>query len=52
MNDIRQTEIHTREPLVPEPSVFETEMAPEELKRHKSPGVDQISAELIKEWVE
>ena len=26
-NDIRQTEIHTAEPLVPEPSVSEVEMA-------------------------
>ena len=31
-----------------EPSVFEFEMAFEKLKRHKSPGIDQISAELIK----
>jgi len=49
MNDIRQTEIHTAEPLLPKPSVFEFEMANEELKRHKPPGVDQIPAELIKE---
>jgi len=48
VNDIRQTEIHTAEPLVPEPSVFEFEIATEELKRHKSPVVDQIPAELIK----
>jgi hypothetical protein len=26
-NDVRQTEIHTAEPLVPEPSAFEFEMA-------------------------
>jgi len=49
MNDIRQTEIHTAEPLVPEPSVFEFETVNEGLKGHKSPGVDQIPAELIKE---
>ena len=35
-NDVRQTEIHTADPLVPEPSAFEFEMADEELKRHKS----------------
>jgi hypothetical protein len=27
VNDLRQTEIHTAEPLVPEPNVFEVEMA-------------------------
>jgi hypothetical protein len=48
VNDVRQTEIHTAQPLVPEPSAFEVEMAAEKLKRHKSPGTDQIPAELIK----
>jgi hypothetical protein len=43
-NDVRQTEIHTAEPLVTEPSAFEVEMAVEELKRHKAPGTDQIPA--------
>ena len=33
---------------MPEPSVFEVELAIEKLKNHKSPGIDQISAELIK----
>jgi hypothetical protein len=47
-NDVRQTEIHTVEPLLPEPSVFEVEMAIEKLKRYKSPGIDQIPAEFIK----
>ena len=46
-NDVRQTEIHTAEPVVPEPSAFEVEMAIEKLKRYKSPGTDQIPAELI-----
>ena len=27
VNDVRQTEIHTAEPLVPEPSAFESELA-------------------------
>jgi hypothetical protein len=40
--------VHTAEPLVPEPSAFEVELAIEKLKRHKSPGTDQIPAELIK----
>ena len=47
-SDRRRTEIHTAEPLVPEPSAFEDELATEKLKRHKSPGIDQIPAELIK----
>jgi hypothetical protein len=47
-NDVRQTEIHTAEPLVPEPSDSEVEIAIEKLKRHRSPGIDQIPAELIK----
>jgi len=40
--------MHTAESLVPEPSAFEVEEAIEKLRRHKSPGVDQIPAELIK----
>ena len=31
VNDVRQTEIHTAEPLVPAPSAFEVKMAIEEL---------------------
>jgi len=48
VNDIRQIEIHTAEPLVPEPRAFEDEMAIEKLIRHKSPGIDQIPPEWIK----
>jgi hypothetical protein len=48
INDVRQTEVHTAESLVPGPSTFEIEMAIGKLKRHKSPGIDQIPAELIK----
>jgi len=47
-SDVRQIEIHTAEPLVPKLRVFEVEMALEKLKSHKSPGIDQIPAELIK----
>ena len=39
---------HTAEPLVTDPSAFEIELAIEKLKSHKSPGSDQIPAELIK----
>ena len=47
INNVRQTEIHTPESLVPEPSAFEFEMAIGKLKGHKSPRSDQIPAELI-----
>jgi len=45
----RQTEIYTTEPLVPEPIAFEVKMAIEQLKSHKSPRIDQVPAEMIKE---
>ena len=48
VNDVRQTELHTSEPLVPELSAFELEFAIEKLKSNKSPGIDQIPAELSK----
>jgi hypothetical protein len=41
-------DIHTAEPLVPEPSLVEVEIAIGKLKSYKSPGADQISTELIK----
>ena len=41
-------QMYTVEPLVPEQSAFEVEMAIDKLKSHKSPGIDQIPAELIK----
>jgi hypothetical protein len=48
VSDVTHAEIHTTEPPVPEPSVFEVELAIEKLKSHKSPGIDQIPGELIK----
>jgi len=33
--NVRQEEIHKAEPLVPEPSAFEVELATEKLKSHK-----------------
>ena len=50
VSDVRQAEIrvHTAEPLVPEPSALDVELAIENLKSHKSPGIDQIPAGLIK----
>jgi hypothetical protein len=43
--------MHIAEPLVPEPSFFKVEIALEELKRYKSPHIDQILEELIKQEV-
>ena len=48
VKDAGQAEIHTAEPQVPEPSASEVELAIDKLKSHKSPGTDQILAELIK----
>jgi hypothetical protein len=48
IRDVRQTEMHTAEPLVPRPRAFEVKMATENLKRHKSTRTDQIPAEMIK----
>jgi hypothetical protein len=48
VNDVRQTEIHTADPIVPEPSAFEGEMATEKLKRHRPPYIDLITAKFIK----
>jgi len=48
VNEVRQTEIHTAEHLILKPSASEVELATENLKSHKSPGTDQIPAELIK----
>jgi hypothetical protein len=40
-------EIHTAEPLTPERSPFEVEIDIAKLEEYKSPGTDQISAELV-----
>jgi hypothetical protein len=45
VNDVRQTEIHTFQPLVPKPIACEIEMAVEKLKSCKSLGIDQTPAE-------
>ena len=49
VNDVRQTEISTTEPLVPETSAFEVELAIEKRNSYRSSGIDQNPAELIKE---
>jgi hypothetical protein len=47
VSDVSKREIHTAEPLVPDPSPFEVETVTTKLKKHKSTGSDQILAELI-----
>jgi len=42
-NDVRQTEMHTTDPLVPEPSPNKVDIAIEKLERYNSPG-------MIKFW--
>ena len=46
VNDDRKTELHTVEPLVPEPSAFEVKLAIEKLKSQIT-SLDQIQAELF-----
>jgi hypothetical protein len=47
MKDIRQTQIHTSQQLVPEPNCSEVETATEKLKGFKLTGTDEILAEFI-----
>jgi hypothetical protein len=47
MGGVTQTEMHTAEPFVPQPSASKVEVAIGKFKEYKSPGVDQIPAELI-----
>jgi hypothetical protein len=46
VSDVRQIEIHTAEPLVPDPSPLVVEFALQ-VEKYKSPGNDQIPTELI-----
>jgi hypothetical protein len=49
VNDVRQKDIRTAEPLVSEPSFIEVKIDIGKLKRYKSLGTDRILAEFIKE---
>jgi hypothetical protein len=48
VDDVRQMDIHTAEPFVPEPRLLEVEIAIGKFKSFKSPGSEQIPAEFIK----
>ena len=48
LKGVGRAEVHTAEPLVPEPSAPEVDLAIDKLESHKSPDFDQISAELVK----
>jgi hypothetical protein len=47
VSDIRQIEVHMAEPLIPGTSCLEVEIAMAKFKKYKSPGSDEIPAELI-----
>ena len=51
VNDIKHTVIQTAESLVPEQNAFEFELAIEKLRSPKTPGIDQIRADLIEAGV-
>jgi hypothetical protein len=48
VNNVWQTEIHTKESTVPASNASEVELATEQLKSHKSTDIDLIPEELIK----
>ena len=48
VRDVRQTEILTTEPPVPEHSAFHFQIPTEKLMGNKSPSTDQITVEMIK----
>jgi hypothetical protein len=47
VSDVKQIEIHTAEPLVPESSPFEVDIAIAKFKKYNSLGSDLIPAELF-----
>ena len=44
-----EIEIQTAEPLIPDPTLSEVEIAIEKLKKYNPPGIDQIPTELIQD---
>jgi hypothetical protein len=48
VKDVRQTEMHTAEPLIPKPSSSEVGIVTENWKNYKSPDVYETSAGFVK----
>jgi hypothetical protein len=48
VHDVRQMDTHMAQPLIPEPSLVEVEIAIGKMKSYKSLGTDQILAKLTK----
>jgi hypothetical protein len=48
VHDVKHIDIHTAQPLVPEPSLVKVKIAIGKMKRYKSPSTDQIAAKLTK----
>ena len=51
VSNVRQTGIHTAEPLLPKPRAFDFEMLIDKLQSHKLPVIFQITSEFIKAGV-
>jgi hypothetical protein len=51
VSDVRQVKTHTTEPLLPARGSFEVEIAIAKLKRHKSPGSDELRQNSFKQEV-
>jgi len=47
LSDVRQTKMHTSEPLILEHRFFKVEIAIEKIKTCKSPDIPQIPREII-----
>jgi hypothetical protein len=47
VSEARQIEVHMADPVVPGPSHLEVEITIAKLEKYKSPGSDEIPAELI-----
>jgi hypothetical protein len=47
VGDVRQIEINTAQPFIPEPRPLDVQISIAELKKYRSPSSDQISAEVV-----
>jgi hypothetical protein len=51
VNDVRQTEMHIAEPLLPEPNYFEVEITTEKSQTYTSPAINQILRRTDPSWM-